>query len=262
MACTELFLLLYETTTDPPTRYVRMESETTEYSETKYLEELKFYVHYFKTENCNGYYDRVNITSHLAAFDNEFYPSTQTRLHHILEGWNDFRDYSDSNRSCLIFGYEEITDHIFCAIAGRQHDNNANTYLILNHDALCIQSDNIEVSLEGLPISLKALPLSKTHGWFAANRRPMRTYNQNPKHGENGRGQHPNASPLLCSHLEATEMMHKAIREDKSLFWRDDSRNSYIKFKDENTAENSYHAYHTDTVAQYIVDMINRLLPA
>ncbi|MDR2495915.1 MAG: hypothetical protein LBD21_02155 [Tannerellaceae bacterium] len=269
MACTELFLLLYETA-DPPTRYVRMVSEATEANEAAYLAELRFYVGYFETENCERYYDSLNITSHLSAFDNESYPSVRTRLHQILEGWDDLKEHSEASGSFRIFGHEEISGHIFCKIAGRQHDNNANTYLILNHDALRIQSETIDCSLDGLPISLKALPLNRTHEWFAANRRPMRKYNPAVEHGhgENGRGNKPNKSPLLCSHREAEEMMHKAIKDDKALLWRDDSRSSHIVFESENTYYNSYHAFHTNEPPKHIKnskaikDMIDRLLPA
>lgn len=84
------------------------------------------------------------------------------------------------------------------------------------------------------------------HEWFSNNRKPKRIYNYNPKHGENGVGNRKDESPLLCSRQEAETLLPNAVGTsvDAALFYYDKKHGHYIEFKNENTAINSYHAFH------------------
>ncbi|MDR1937458.1 MAG: hypothetical protein LBQ73_03025 [Tannerellaceae bacterium] len=212
MACSELFLLLHES--GAQTRFINQsEICVDENTEMEYLNRLRFCVKYVQTENYEGFYDSRNIQSHLYQFQEleDYYPCNPTMvLRDILKEWDNWRDLAHSKGDYLIFDSEKMTDHIFCEIAQRQHENPENSYLLLSHEAVSIEKE-IEVMINREKIKIALRPLDKTHEWFSLNRKPERRYHPSPKHGENGRGNWRDAAKLLCSHEEAGEILHKAL---------------------------------------------------
>ncbi|MDR2274898.1 MAG: hypothetical protein LBF27_28575 [Sphingobacterium sp.] len=85
--------------------------------------------------------------------------------------------------------------------------------------------------------------------YFLHNSR--RVFNSNEKHGENRqvvikRSNNRIASPLRCSEEEAKNLLKRAvgIKGARELYYFDNKYKEFIEFKDENTLERSFHAYH------------------
>jgi hypothetical protein len=79
-----------------------------------------------------------------------------------------------------------------------------------------------------------------------------RTFNVNPKHGENGAGNLPNASILLCSREKAQILLNDAIpcflEREKNLYNFDSVHNTFIEFFFEgNNPQNQWHGFHLKT---------------
>lgn len=86
--------------------------------------------------------------------------------------------------------------------------------------------------------------------WISTQR--IRTFNLNPKHGENGQGNQLNASPLLCSKREAQMLLKTAIPcfldREKNMYNFDEEKNTYIIFFYEgDNAQNQWHGFHVNT---------------
>jgi hypothetical protein len=97
--------------------------------------------------------------------------------------------------------------------------------------------------------------------WF------QRTYNHNPKHGENGKNVKHNkgedVSPLECSIEEASQLLKFAVstRNKAELYVYDDPRKKFIVYKAE--SEHVYHGYHPidqDEVPQEVKNFLLRNL--
>ncbi|MDR0832915.1 MAG: hypothetical protein LBN93_01805 [Candidatus Symbiothrix sp.] len=76
-----------------------------------------------------------------------------------------------------------------------------------------------------------------------------RTFNLNPKHGENGKGNQPNASPLLCSKHNAQTLLNTAIpcflERGKNMYNFDDDKKTFIVFFYEgDNPLNQWHGFH------------------
>jgi len=76
-----------------------------------------------------------------------------------------------------------------------------------------------------------------------------RVFNLSPKHGENGRGNQPHASPLLCSKEDAQKMLNEAVpcflEKEKRLYYFDSKHNKYIIFYFEgDNPQKQWHAFH------------------
>ena len=78
----------------------------------------------------------------------------------------------------------------------------------------------------------------------------QRTFNVNPKHGENGRGNQLNQSILVCSKEDAQQLLNAAIpfmEKGKNLFNYDKTHNMYIMFYFEgNNPQKQWHGFHLD----------------
>ncbi|GHT24231.1 hypothetical protein AGMMS4957_16910 [Bacteroidia bacterium] len=86
---------------------------------------------------------------------------------------------------------------------------------------------------------------------WVSNIKP-RTFNVHPKHGENGKGNQPNASPLLCSKSEAQTLLKTAIpcflERGKNLYNFDDDKDTYIVFFYEgDNPQNQWHGFHINS---------------
>lgn len=86
--------------------------------------------------------------------------------------------------------------------------------------------------------------------WLASNRK-KRVFNLNPKHGENGIGNHQEGSPLRCNRQRAGELLNTAIGNKaitRELYNYDLEHQRYIVFKLDGSSNDadSYHGYHID----------------
>jgi len=76
-----------------------------------------------------------------------------------------------------------------------------------------------------------------------------RKFNLSPKHGENGRGNQPHESPLLCSKIDAQMMLNEAVpcflEKEKRFYYFDNKHNKYIIFYFEgDNPQKQWHAFH------------------
>lgn len=107
---------------------------------------------------------------------------------------------------------------------------------------------------DSVDITILEASIEQIENWLQKNRRPMRVYNWNPKHGENGIGaykEHKNdpVAILYCSIAHATELLHKAKGEDNEigpLYVWDDDYNRYMEFKRESKFSTTFHSYHLE----------------
>ena len=231
-----------------------------------YLEKLRLFLDCINRENYVGYYDLENIESFikpLTILGEEFYPQSLGHLRSSLKEWEELDVYNTENDSLDLNGLT-ISNDILCEIAKRANKNKNNSHLLINHEAYDCQShiDSL-YSRINVKISQCAVCQKEAANWFNSNRRPVRVYNHNQKHGENGRGNQIGESKLLCDRVAAEKMLHNASGDYKStLYYFDNNHGKYIEYKYENTPNNSYHAFHVDDknrVPKNIKDIINRL---
>lgn len=220
-------------------------------------------------ENYNGYYDSFNIKAFLMPLDtlDDCYPSIITLLRKIFLQWDDWRESMFQIKDDkYYFLHTEIHDDTLCEIAKRSCMFPNNSILLINNNAINFHDETISLESE-FNISeihqcnCEIMELAK---WFEINRKPKRYFNLNPKHGENGKGNFPSASPLLCSRMDASVMLNKAVGEkfNDKLFFYDNTHKKYIEFRYENTPKNTYHAYHIEeeNVPKSILRKIKLLL--
>ncbi|KWT84044.1 hypothetical protein [Candidatus Magnetominusculus xianensis] len=249
MAGTNLFLLLAETT--PSNQWMQPNVFQDELSLNQYVNELSVKLEEIIIENYIGYFDEENRLNFIKHYNMDDFPYAPiTRLKRLLRDWENWREtiQQSSDKEYKIFG-QPIKDHTFCEISKRQATDKNNNYALLNHHACKIMDKNISVSIDGrnayyFPNLQNFTSLIQ---WFVENRKPKRMFNLNPKHGENGRGNWPDASSLECSKDEAQELLNTAIGDSgKTLYTYDKKNMKYIVFRYENTDEDkiTYHGYH------------------
>ncbi len=123
--------------------------------------------------------------------------------------------------------------------------------LFENYDAktlLYVRSNSIFEKIE----FNKLESLNSVYNWIICNVE-RRNFNLSPKHGENGVGNWEGASSLLCSRIEAQELLNKAIPDFsikvKELFYFDESHNTYIEFYFEgDNPQRQWHGFHLDII--------------
>lgn len=166
--------------------------------------------------------------------------------------WRKFKTISCGD-ICKVFE-EEVVDDVLCEIAKRQQNNNADSFLLINADALVRNISPLKLLFKNRTIFLdtRRVEIRELSEWFEQNRKPERKFHLSPKHGENGKGAHTTnkgdkVSLLLCSKEKAAILLNKAVGEDlacKTLFFKDTDNDKYIEFKSE--GGNIYHAFHLD----------------
>ena len=233
---------------------------------------------FFSYENYEGFYDSRNMQAFMIPVDSlkDCYPKVSTLLRRKISNWgSDWRKFKTlADQDVYKFLGTELVDDVLCEVANRQQENPENTYLIVDDDALVLQTDELELLFKGkvVLIDRRALEVKPLACWFECNRRPVRKFHLNPKHGENGKGAHPEhkgdkVSVLLCSGDEAAVLLNKAIgvnAESKTLFFRDVNRDKYIEFKCE--GNQVFHGFHLDDeeakqrVSVCVKEKIERLL--
>ena len=83
--------------------------------------------------------------------------------------------------------------------------------------------------------------------WFQES--SVRKFNVSEKHGENGKGNWPHESVLLCDRNKAQQLLESAIPDfrlkDERLLNFDEENNTYIEFFYEgNTPQKQWHGFH------------------
>lgn len=275
----EVFLLLpvYEEATDQ-SAYLKRVGILEEKEYGTLLAKLRDVSSYFCYENYECYYDSRNLNAYLIPMDSlgDCYPKTSTLFRRKINSWG-----SDWRRSktiteqdvCKFLG-TEIVDDTLCEITNRIHKKPECTYLLVDDEAIMPQTDRLGLLYKGksFAIDICAFEVKPLACWFENNRRPVREFHLNPKHGENGKGAHPankgdKVSVLLCSEEEAAILLNKAVGEStdgKTLFFWDADNEKYIEFKCE--GNQVFHGFHLDEeearqrVSVCVKDKIEKLL--
>lgn len=256
----ELFLLLpvYEEVADLPA-YVKRVGILKENEYAEVISKLQHMSSFFSYENYEGFYDSRNLQAFMIPVDSlkDCYPKVSTLLRRKINNWgSDWRKFKTITEGADVSKFlgAELADDTLCEIANRQQNNPENTYLIVDDDALVLQTDKLEYLFKGknMSITKSTLEVKALACWFEDNRRPVRKFHLNPKHGENGKGAHPEhkgdkVSVLLCSGEDAAMLLNKAVGENvegKTLFFWDVDSEKYIEFKCE--GNQVYHGFHLD----------------
>lgn len=255
----ELFLLLpvYEESIGQ-SAYVKRIGILEEEKYEELMTKLRDVSSYFCYENYECYYDSRNLNAFMIPIVSlgDCYPKVSTLLRRRINNWgSDWRRNKSITEQdkCKFLG-SEIVDDTLCEMVNRKQKIPECTYLLVDDEAIVQQTDKCELLFKGKIVEIDnckfdVKPLAR---WFGRNRRPIRKFHLNPKHGEKGKGAHPankgdKVSLLLCSEEEAAIMLNKAVGESadsKTLYFWDSSKEKYIEFKCE--VNQVYHGFHLD----------------
>lgn len=272
MARAELYLLLPKYIDSKEDNSTYLESyELMENNESHiFIESIEKLNVFLSHENFQGYYDSNNVKAFVYPLQqmDDCYPNQRNYLRSILKNWENWRDVSlQNNMDSFLFNSMDLSDDTLCEIAKRGSVDDGNTYLLLNHQALKFSVSVITITCNGTPVEIDQCntDINSVSTWFETNRRPPRSYNHNPKHGENGRGAFMGASPNLCSRSRAAFLLQKAIglHNSNDLYFYDEENSKYIVFKNENTPSNTFHSFHVDVneVPKAILTKISEVIP-
>jgi hypothetical protein len=234
-----------------------------------FFQELDIALKCIQIENYRGFFDIDNINAFLSNYDilDEYYPvNPRRKLRESLKGWISWKQKRESNHT-EEYKIEQTpsNNNSFGEIHARKTKFPNNNYLIVSHDAIYFQNRSVSVerTSDTSVNQIECRELKKElKKWFDCNRIPPRIYHANPKHGENGKGEHHGASKLLCSHADANMMLSKAIGINgiDELYYYDENHKTCIIFRYEgNIGTNQFHAYHLPEKHQIEKD-IKRIL--
>lgn len=232
----------------------------------KYIKELADFVDFFSDENCEMIYDSKNVlafTFILRAIP-ECYPSREAQLRMVLKKASNWRFSMESEASDEYFiDYVKLKDEIRCELHARKIKDNMNSCLLVVHISdFKNQTWRISNGQQTYDLDSYKLNISEVFNWISTHHKPMRKYNWNPKHGENGCGAHKAhageyVSVLLCSKEHAAELLHTAIglRAWDVLYNYDPVHQKYMEYKAEckfehmhnGATERAYHSYHLNS---------------
>ncbi len=216
-----------------------------------------------RAEHYLLYFDSENIKNFLYPVCElrEFYPNAQltllNSLHKFAEDWRE-EPIQDSCVNYKLF-QAPVTDDSFCEICERKFQAGTaslnSTFAIINHGGLAPQPiASMNRDFDSVDIPILEASIEQIENWLQKNRRPLRVYNWNPKHGENGIGafkEHKNdpVAILYCSIEHATELLHKALGEYNDigpLYVWDEEFKRYMEFKRESKSSTTFHSYHLE----------------
>src|SRR5574344_487197 len=241
-----------------------------------YISAIDDIIQFFKHENYDGYYDGKNVQAFLSPLEivEDYYPNMKTRFRLIMGKWGeDWRENMiQSNLEKYHYFCSEIKDDTLCELTKRKIcSTDGSTFLLINHNAFPCSNDMIRTKCNNndFEIDVRNTETKAIAKWFEVNSIPQRTFNLNPKHGENGQRAYSSnkgdkVSVLMCSCGAAGVLLKKAIGENlKTLFFFDVKNKQYIEFKRE--SDNVYHGFYLDKedekrIPNGIRDAINRLL--
>ena len=212
-----------------------------------YLKELYQLVELAYQHKAKVFYSQKQLQkflSQMTDLDDNFSVSNGNKLHVIIE--NAIRQNNEFYAFELCFANEDtVIRHInnvlsfvnkHDKIAILSHSNETETFLLVKSD-----SDYGKIECKNITA------LKEIVNWIAVTK--PRKFELSPKHGENGKGNQPNASPLLCSKDEAQNMLNDAVpcffEREKNLYNFDAVRNTFIVFFYEgNNPQNQWHGFH------------------
>lgn len=227
------------------------------------IHKISEFVQFFEDEESQLIYDGENIF-HFAIPLNvipECYPSRERQLRFTLKGLENWR-HNRLSSSCEEWHYyfNIINNEIRSELASRSIRHPDSSYVI----AACIpqyqakswnlSKDGTNVNIESYPLDIKVL-----FDWQSRHHKPRREYHWNEKHGEYGKGAHPEnkgdkVDVLLGSREEAKIVLQNAIGSNgyDVLHAYDAKYAKYMEFKAELKAANMngseseryYHSYH------------------
>lgn len=274
METTELFLLFpkYKESSQDQSLYINgidlMDTEELH----DYIQRISAMNAFFVHEEYQGYYDALNIAAFAYPLEEieDCYPGEKTYLRTLLKEWENWRDQSLQDEHDLFTFYARpISNDTLCEIAKRKKEQLDSAFLLINHQAFLYSQPEIKISCSGREqeIHIRRIEIKEIAEWFIQNRKPQRIYNWNRKHGELGVGAHPDhhgevVSKLLCSRVEAKELLKKAIglRPQGVMYCYDDKYAHYMEFKMESA--NTFHSFHIEDesrVPKVVKDKINYL---
>lgn len=216
-----------------------------------------------RAEHYLLYYDSNNIKNFLYPvyeFE-EYYPKVEVRLLNTLQKFaEDWREEPIQNSGVNYKLFQApVTDDSFCEVCERKFQAGSastdSTFAIINHGGLDSQTlASMNRNFESIDITILEDSIELIENWLQENRRPIRIYNWNRKHGENGIGafkEHKNdpVAILYCSIEHATKLLHKAIGEYNDigpLYVWDEAFNRYMEFKRESKSSTTFHSYHLE----------------
>jgi hypothetical protein len=249
----QLFILFQECT--PIHFYTKTNKDLIMEEDIKnFFQDLDIALEHIQIENHKGFFDVDNVNAFLSNYDilDDYYPvSPRRKLRQSLKTWMSWKQERESKQ---IEEYKikktPSKDNSFGEIHARKTKYPNNKYLLISLDSICFRNQlvNVEKTSDASIEQIECIELKeKLKKWFDNNRIPPRIYHASPKHAENGRGEWQGASKLLCSHVEAAEMLSRAVGINgiDELYYYDENHSAYIIFRYEgDTGENKFHAYH------------------
>jgi hypothetical protein len=251
--CVQTFILFQECT---PVHFYTKTNEgfIMEKDIKSFFQDLDVALGCLQIENYKGFFDADNINAFLSNYDilDDYYPvSPRRKLRQSLKSWINWKQKRESDPT-EEYKIEQTPskDNSFGEVHARKVKCADNKYLIVSHDSICFRNQlvNVEKTSDASIVQIECRELQKElNEWFGNNRIPARIYHASLKHGENGRGEWCGASKLLCSHIEAKEMLSRAVGINgiDELYYYDKKHKTHIIFRYEgDIIENKYHAYH------------------
>lgn len=208
----------------------------------------------FKYEKNEYYYDRQNV---IACFFPQGLPKRRDKLFskrslileklRLAKNWRAHRT-SDAKDEYSISEIP-ISDNSLCEVAERKFNTKPDdtTFLMVLTDRNVLDTFGNKIDCDKGCQSIDYFGCNEfknIHEWLSKNRRPIRTYHKNSKHGEYGKGNQKGESVLLGSAQEAKELLKFAvgISFQGKLFYYDAKYKHYMEFKHE--VNNQYHSFH------------------
>ncbi len=217
-----------------------------------------------KAEHYKLYYDRNNIDNFLIPLIElrDCYPPIEDglllSLNRVAENWRD-EMMQDEHFEYKLFSKIVVNDS-FCEVCERKHQSmnseNDSTFAIINNRAINRIPKIAEMTRDNKRVSIDVIDgyIESIESWLSTNRRPLRIYNWNSKHGEYGKGAHKShnndtVSILYCSKEHAAELLAQAIGSDADsgpLYAWDEENHRYMEFKRDSDYSVSFHSYHLE----------------
>ena len=159
-------------------------------------------------------------------------------------------------------GEEQSIWNVFCEIAKLKEKNKNYPIAVLNKQIFDVQKEKvIKLIHNGQVDAIPILPIENINtitDWFAENRIPIRLYEWNPKHGENGKGQHSAlkqrgfVSVLRSDRNYPKTLVGKAYGQTKyanqdpknNLYIYDPENGAFLRFVPGGSLQDTYHAFH------------------
>lgn len=234
------------------------------------INDLKNIMWIYDIEDYKIMYDINNIISFLDFFEieekKELY-SIATRMRLLLKDGRFKQCVSlykivEDKEKINVKGEEQTIWNVFCEIAKLKEKNHNHPIAVLNKQIFDIHNERvINLTHNGQVDAIPILPIENINtitDWFAEKRIPKRLYEWNPKHGENGKGQHAAlkqrgfVSVLRSDRNYPQALVGKAYGQNEytnqdpknNLYIYDPENGAFLRFVPGGARPNTYHAFH------------------